>query len=71
MPEVLVQHVGHHAEHVRKTAVLDLVFEIDDGYRTKTVLDTEAALTTGSACAPIRRSSAGMIVGLDVDARGT
>ena len=39
VPEIFIQHVGHHAEHVRKIAVVDLIFEIDDDDGAKAVLD--------------------------------
>ena len=58
VPEILVQHIRHHAEHVRQIAVVDLIFEIDNGDRAKTVFDPGPS-SRRSCLAPIRRSSAG------------
>ena len=57
VPEILIQHVGHHAEHARKIAVVDLIFEIDDDDRAKAVFDCRHQSRSGFA--PIRRSRAG------------
>ena len=56
MLEVLVEHVGDHAQHARQVAVIDLIFEIDD--------DDLLEGSTGAASfqvllAPVRRSKAG------------
>ena len=65
MPEIRIQHIGHHAEHAREIAVVDLIFEIDDDDGAKAVLRREVHhvrfwLRTDQA------EQAGMIVGFDI-----
>jgi hypothetical protein len=53
VPEILVQHVRHHAQHVRQLAVFDLIFEVaDDDCR-------EMPAHSSTCLAPIMRSRAG------------
>ena len=61
--EIFIQHVRHHAQHVRKFAVRDLVLEIADDDRARSSAhDTDCF-------APIRRNRAGMVARVDHAAR--
>ena len=59
MPEIFIQHVRHHTEHVRQIAGGDFVFEIANDNRTE-------VLGHDSDCfAPISRNKTGVIVAID------